>query len=108
MRPEHSFPARTVAALLVTAFLASGCAGLRKPESTPANSREQAQIEQRIHEICAACESKDFDRLDSYHFYGPKFTRFAASSPVRMDAAAGRKCEHDGLSAAKGLKMGVE
>ncbi|MCZ7638551.1 MAG: nuclear transport factor 2 family protein [Verrucomicrobia bacterium] len=52
--------------------------------------------------------SKDFERLDSYHFYGPKFTRFSGGSPVIMDAAATRKAEHEGLAALQELTMGVD
>ena len=46
--------------------------------------------------------------LPSYHFYGPKFTKFTTSSPERLDATAGRKGEHDGLGSARGLKMRVD
>jgi ketosteroid isomerase-like protein len=44
-------------------------------------------------------------RLDSYHFYGPKFTKFAAEVFGRQDAAAARKGEHDGSAAVNDLKM---
>jgi len=40
-------------------------------------SRGEIAIERRLQEVFAAAENKDFDRLDSYHFYGPKFTKFS-------------------------------
>ena len=43
-------------------------------------------------------------RLDSYHWYGPHFTKFAGTGP-RLDAAAAREGEHKGLSALAGLKL---
>ena len=52
-----------------------------------------------------AAEKKDFERLDSYHFYGPTFTKFTGSSPERLDTTAARKGEHDGLGSINGLKM---
>lgn len=68
-------------------------------------AEDEAAIRCRIQQVLAAAESKDFDRLDSYHLYGPKFTKFTGSFPDRLDAAAAQKGEHDGLAAAKGLKM---
>ena len=69
------------------------------------NPVEKAQIEHRLEEIFAAAQAKDFSRLDSYHLYGPKFTKFTGSSPERLDAAAGRNGEHVGLGSINGLKM---
>jgi ketosteroid isomerase-like protein len=66
---------------------------------------EKKQIENRLQEIFAAAAAKDFSRLDSYHLYGPKFSKFSGSSPDRLDADAGRKGEHAGLWAINGLKM---
>jgi len=65
---------------------------------------ERAQIERCLQEVLLAAQNKDFNRLDSYHLYGPKFTKFTGSSPDRLDAATGRKGEHEGLSALKGMK----
>jgi len=89
-------------AALLAALLVTGCAS---PHSQPTQEREQVQIQQRLQEVITAAESKDFERLDSYHLYGPKFTKFTGSSPDRLDAVAGQKGEHDGLGAANGLKM---
>ena len=65
---------------------------------------EQAAVKTRLAEIFRAAETKDMQRLDSYHAYGPHFTKFA-SSGQRMDAAAAREGEHVGLRATAGLKL---
>lgn len=90
---------------LLAAWLLTGCASVPTDNPEVARAREQAQVQRRLQEVFAAAESKDFNRLDSYHLYGPKFTKFTGSSPERLDAAAGQKGEHDGLRAAKGLEM---
>jgi ketosteroid isomerase-like protein len=105
MNCKVQLKSRTPASALLAAFLAIGCASQRSANPQAAYAREQTQIEQRLHEVIAAAENKDFNRLDSYHLYGPKFTKFTGTSSERLDAAAGRKGEHDGLGAAKGLKM---
>jgi len=57
------------------------------------------------NEIIDAAEKRDFQRLDSYHLYGPKFTKFETQAPGRLDAEAARKGEHDGLGAATDVAM---
>lgn len=52
-----------------------------------------------------AAENKDFTLLDSYHLYGSKFSKFTGFSAERLDAAIAQKGEHDGLGAARNLKM---
>ena len=89
----------------LVALLATSCASLRTADLQADHPEQQAQIERRLLEVIVAAENKDFDRLDSYHLYGPKFTKFSGSSPQRLDAAAGRKGEHDGLGSVKGLTM---
>ncbi len=101
----EKFVARVKWPGLLAALLVSGCASPHTANPQATLARDQAQIQQRLQEVIAAAECKDFNRLDSYHLYGPKFTKFSGSSPERLDAAAGRKGEHDGLGAAKGLKM---
>jgi ketosteroid isomerase-like protein len=61
-------------------------------------------VQQRLAEIIHAAETKDLPRLDSYHWYGPHFTKFAGTGQ-RLDAAAAREGEHKGLSALAGLKL---
>lgn len=93
------------AVALLVAFVGAGCASLRTADSPADNPKDRAAIERRLQEILAAAESKDFERLDSYHAYGPKFTRYSGASAERMNATGARKGEHDGLVAVKGLKM---
>ena len=46
----------------------------------------QATIRRRLDEIWDAARLRDFDRLESYHLYGPRFTAFKDGQP-RGDAA---------------------
>lgn len=96
---------RLVAPVLAVAFLAAGCASPPHTDPQADYPVERAQIENRLQDIFAAAAAKDFSRLDSYHFYGPKFTKFSGSSPERLDADAGLKGEHVGLGTINGLKM---
>jgi ketosteroid isomerase-like protein len=93
---------------LLTAWLLTGCASVHTNHSEVIRAREQKQIQQRLQDVFAAAESKDFNRLDIYHLYGPTFTKFTGSSPDRLDAAASQKEEQDGIEAAKALKMRAE
>jgi hypothetical protein len=106
MKPERTFTAQWIVGSLATAIVAAaGCVSPRKTEAQTDYAKEKTQIGQRLHEGIVAAETKDFGRLDSYHLYGPEFTKFTGSSPERLDAAAGREGEHKGLGAANGLKM---
>ena len=89
----------------VVALLFAGCASAPTAKQTAGCPKEQAQIRRRLDEIIDAAEKKDFNRLDSYHLYGQKFTKFAPEAPGRQDAEAARKGEHEGLAAATGLAM---
>lgn len=86
------------------ALLFAGCASTPTDHLTAAHPEAQKQIQDRLREIFAAATQKDFPRLDSYHLYGPKFTRFATESPDREDAQAAREAEHRGLNAVSGMK----
>ena len=88
----------------IPVMLMAGCVSAPSARSLEARS----QIEWRLQEIFAAAQTKDFVRLDSYHLYGPKFTKFSPGSAARLDAVAGRQGEHDGLGAITGLKMRAE
>jgi ketosteroid isomerase-like protein len=53
----------------------------------------QAQIRRRLDEIWTTARSRDFERLESFHLYGPKFTEFK-DGKARGDAktcAAGER-----------------
>jgi ketosteroid isomerase-like protein len=96
---------RRVTSALAVMILGVGCASLPAVDPQADFPAERAQIERRLREVFAAAIAKDFNRLDDYHFYGPKFTKFSGSSPERLDASAGRKGEHDGLGSINGLTM---
>ena len=50
---------------------------------------EQAAVRRRLDQIwaAAAAAARDFEALESFHLYGPKFTSFKNGAP-REDAAA--------------------
>lgn len=102
---EERVPRVPIAFSLAMALLLVGCATRPRPvTATPAAGREEAQVALRLAEILDAAETKDLPRLDSYHWYGPNFTKFAGAGP-RLDAEAAREGEHKGLSALTGLKL---
>ena len=96
---------RQSASAFAVALLAAGCASLPTTDPQADYPKERAQIERSLQGVFAAAEDKNFNRLDDYHYYGPKFTKFTGSSSERQDATVGRKAEHDGLASIKGLKM---
>jgi ketosteroid isomerase-like protein len=96
---------RLIASAFAVAFLASGCASLPAVDPQANYPAERAQIEHRLQEVFTAATAKDFNRLDGYHFYGPKFTKFSDTSSERLDANTGRKREHEELGSISGLKM---
>src|SRR5882724_6848659 len=101
MNYKRKLGTRLFASSALAGLLATGCASPRTADLQADYPEERAQIERRLQEVIVAAESKDFARLDSYHLYGPKFTKFSGSSSQRLDAAAGRKGEHDGLGSSK-------
>jgi len=88
----------------LVAILFAGCASIPTADLNANHPEARAQIERRLHEIFDAAEKKDLPRLDSYHFYGPRFTKFAEQLG-RQDAAAAREGEHAGSAAIKDLSM---
>jgi len=93
---------------LTVAVVLGGCASAPTAKLNADYPKDRAQIQRRLLEIFDAAEKKDLDRLDSYHFYGPKFTKFAPEAAGRLDAAAARKGEHDGLAPVADLSMRAE
>jgi hypothetical protein len=90
--------------LPLVALLLAGCKS--QPADVPASTRAEAtQIQRRLEQIFDAVEKKDFPRLDSYHLYGPKFTKLTSGAPGRLDAEAARGGEHEGIGAATDMKM---
>ena len=54
---------------------------------TASDTDAQAQVRARLEEIWPTAAARDFDRLESFHLYGPRFTMFKEGQP-RGDAAA--------------------
>jgi ketosteroid isomerase-like protein len=71
------------------------------------DSDEQTKIGKTIDEILDAAQKKQLDRLDAFHAYGPKFSKFEDDGAGRQDAALGKKGEHDGLAAVKSFNAKV-
>jgi hypothetical protein len=92
-----------IAVATMVGLVVVGCAS--GPRGKVQQPREAREIAGRLLEIMDACEKTDFVRLESYHLYGPKFTKFSTESAGRLDAESARKGERDGLSAVNGLSM---
>lgn len=89
--------------LALVLVLLTGCASAL-PRVSASSTSELAQVKQRLAEIFNASETKDLARLDSYHWYGPHFTKFTGIGR-RLDPAAARDGEHEVLSALAELKL---
>jgi ketosteroid isomerase-like protein len=89
----------------VLLLLCAGCASAPQSKQTRDDSQQKGEIQSVLNQIIEACEKKDLARLDTYHLYGPKFTKFDTGSPNRLDAVAARDGEHKGLTAATDLRM---
>jgi ketosteroid isomerase-like protein len=93
---------------IIAALLLAGCASAPKTDPRGDDKAATAQIERRLQEIFDAAEKKEMERLDSYHLYGPGFTKFTSERADRLDAEETRKGEHEALIGASGLKMQAE
>jgi ketosteroid isomerase-like protein len=62
---------------------------------------EQAKITKIMNDILEAAQKKELDRLDAFHSYGPKFTKFEDDQLARMDAETSKKGERDGIAGVK-------
>jgi len=78
--------------------LLAGCRSAGSSAADPPDTKAQAEVEARIHQIFDAAARKDLDRLASYHLYGPRFSKFAPESPTRLDAEAARNGENNAFS----------
>jgi ketosteroid isomerase-like protein len=90
--------------LPLLAVFVVGCTGVQSIKPANHASAETAQINTRLHEILDAAEKRDFPRLDNYHFYGPRFTKFPTEGS-RLDAEKACDEEHKGLSMIANLSM---
>jgi ketosteroid isomerase-like protein len=94
-----------ITSALVVAIFAAGCASAPTADPRAEYPAARVQIEDRLREIFDAAEKQDLPRLDSYHLYGPKFTKFPAAPVGRQDAVVARHSEHEGLGAIRALAM---
>ncbi len=69
---------------------------------------EQTAVAQVLQELMDAVEHKDLDRVDSFHLYGPKFSKFDESGFSRQDAAGAQAAERNGLAAVKSFTATIE
>lgn len=69
----------------------------------------QREVEQAMEGLLAAIHAKDADRLESFHLYGPKFTKFDDFEPLeRVDAERCRAGEREGISKVDDIEYRVE
>jgi len=94
-----------IAVAAIVGLMVGGCATGPRGKVTAQQPKEVKEITSRLLEIIDACQKKDFVRLEGYHLYGPKFTKFSTESAGRLEADAARKGERDGLSAVNDLSM---
>jgi len=64
-------------------------------------SDDQAKITKILSDIVDAAQKKELDKLDAFHAYGPKFSKFEDDGVGRQDAATAQKGERDGLGGVK-------
>lgn len=100
-------PLRNCVVLSCCLVLLAGCVSPRNGTSVSSSAVEERAVKARLAEILQAAETKDLARLDSYHWYGSHFTKFA-SAGKRMNATTAREGEHKGLTAVADLKLSPE
>lgn len=62
-------------------------------------AKDQTEIKNLVREIFDSAQKKELDKLDAFHLYGPKFTKFSGRVPRRQDAAAAQKAEREAFEA---------
>lgn len=59
---------------------------------------EQLAVERRLEDVMSAARRGAVDELESYHAFGPKFTKFDDFEPLdRQDAETTRRLERDAI-----------
>lgn len=59
---------------------------------------EQAEVERRLEKVMSAARRKAVEELESYHAFGPKFTKFDDFEPLeRQDAEATKRLEREAI-----------
>ena len=63
---------------------------------------ETTEIERTVHQIMSAARRQAVDELESYHAFGPKFTKFDDFEPLeRQDADTTRRLEREAITGVK-------
>src|SRR5205814_8119932 len=70
-------------------------------------SDQPAKITTILSDIIDAAQKTHVARLDAFHAYGPKFSKFEDDGLGRQDAAAGKKGEDDAIVAVKSFAAKV-
>jgi SnoaL-like domain len=59
---------------------------------------EQLEVERRLEDIMSAARRQAIDELESYHAFGPKFTKFDDFEPLeRQDGEATMRLEREAI-----------
>ena len=80
-----------------------------------AYASEQMEVERRLEDVMSAARRRAVDELESYHAFGPKFTKFDDFAPLeRQDGETTRRLEREAILGADefdprlaGLKVDV-
>ncbi len=63
---------------------------------------EQLEVERRVEDIMSAARTQAIDELESYHAFGPKFTKFDDFEPLeRQDGETTRRLEREAILGVK-------
>jgi hypothetical protein len=69
---------------------------------------ERARVEERLTAIMTAARTKAVDELESYHAFGPKFTKFDDFEPLeRQDGETTRRLEREAILSVEGFSPEV-
>lgn len=65
---------------------------------TAAYESDQVEVEQRLEDVMSAARRRAVDELESYHAFGPKFTKFDDFAPLeRQDGETTRRLEREAI-----------
>ncbi len=63
---------------------------------------EQLEVERRLEDIMSAARRQAIDELESYHAFGPKFTKFDDFEPLeRQDGETTKRLEREAILGVK-------
>ena len=69
---------------------------------TEPHASAQLEVERRLEDIMSGARRRAVDELESYHAFGPKFTKFDDFEPLeRQDGETTRRLERDAILGVK-------